>query len=77
LLELFEKHRKVLGKIYGEFPHNPSFKPILEIEYDRWLKNDESQAKNLNKLLKKKSELSIDDWILAITTYGIPADRVA
>ena len=38
--------------------------------------------KNLKNLLQKKSKsssphLSIDEWIIAITSWGIPADKIA
>jgi alanyl-tRNA synthetase len=78
LLELFEKHRVVLGRIYGEFPKFESFKEIIEIEYDRWLKTDDEQKKSLDKLLKKKKgAFTLNEWILAMTTYGISADKIS
>ena len=37
--------------------------------------------KNLKNLLQKKSKgstnLTIDEWIIAITSWGIPADKIA
>jgi hypothetical protein len=27
-------------------------------------------------LIKKKGGMTIDDWIVAIQSYGIPADRI-
>ena len=64
--------------IYGEFPEYKSFRQIIEVEYERWLTTDEAQAVNLKKLLqKKKNKLTIDDWILAMTSWGIPVDTIA
>ena len=78
LLELFEKHKECLGRLYGKFPEYKSFEKIIGIEYQRWLSTDEEQKKKLEKLLKKnKGVLSIDDWIIAVTSWGIPADRIA
>lgn len=48
------------------------------VEHERWLNTDDAQAKNLQALLKKKkNKLSIDDWIIAMTSWGIPADKIA
>ncbi len=78
LMKLFEMHRKKLSKLYGEFPEHKSFPKIIQVEYDRWLTTDDVQQKNLEKLLKKnKGKLSLDDWIVAVTSWGIPDDRVA
>ena len=78
LMKLFDMHRKKLSKLYGEFPEHQSFRKIIEVEHKRWLSTDEVQQKNLDKLIKKnKGKLSIDDWIVAVTSWGIPADRVS
>jgi alanyl-tRNA synthetase len=78
LMKLFEMHRLKLGKLYGPFPENKSFPKVIQVEYDRWLTTDEAQTANLNKLLKKsKGVLTLDDWIVAVTSWGIPADKVA
>lgn len=44
------------------------------MEYLRWTTTDTVQKTKLEKLLKKKSQLTMDDWVLCIGTYGIPAD---
>jgi len=78
LLELFEKHKVDLHGIYGDFPEYKSFGDIIKVEYDRWMNTDEVQKKNLDKLLKqRKGQLTIDDWIMCMQSYGIPADRVS
>jgi len=78
LMKLFEMHRQKLGKLYGAFPEHKSFPKIIQVEYERWCNTDEVQKASLDKLIKKsKGKLTIDDWIVAVTSWGIPADRVA
>ena len=77
LLELFKTHLKDLGRMYGPFPDYSSFDEIIKLEYERWLKNDDSQKTKVDKMLKKSKDLTLDDWINAITTHGISADAVA
>ena len=49
--------------------------------WECWLPDaytDSEQSEKLKKLLKKnKNKLSIDDWILAMTSWGIPVDTIA
>lgn len=47
------------------------------MELVRYENTDTSQKQKLDKLIKKNKVLSIDDWILAITSYGIPADSIS
>ena len=42
LLELFKTHLKDLARMYGPFPDYCSFDEIIKLEYERWLKNDDS-----------------------------------
>jgi len=76
-LELFEYQKKDLATIYGDFPEYKSFKEIISLEYERWTTTDVSQKLKLDKLIKKNKTLTLDDWILAVTSYGIPADFIA
>jgi alanyl-tRNA synthetase len=79
-LELFNHHKSDLSTIYGPFKEYKSFKPIIELEYLRWETTDSAQTEKLQKLLKKKgkdSKLSLDDWIICVTSWGVPADQVA
>jgi len=77
-IKIFEMHKKDLEGIYGEFPEYKSFAQIIQVEYERWLNTDDAQTQNLKKLLqKKKNKLTMDDWILCIQSWGIPADKVA
>ncbi len=78
LMKLFDLHRQKLAKLYGGFPEHKSFRKIIEIEYMRWQTTDVEQQKNLTQRMKKsKGKLTIEDWIVAVTSWGIPADRVA
>ena len=77
LIELFQKHKEDLKEIYGNFKEYKSFRSIIEVEYERWIQTDKDQKEKLTKLLNKnKGTLKMDDWIIAITSWGIPADRV-
>jgi alanyl-tRNA synthetase len=76
-LEIFEWHKKDLEGIYGEFPEYKSFAEIINVEYDRWRLSDDESVKKLEKIIKtKKGKLTIDDWIMAMQSYGIPADKI-
>lgn len=79
LLSIFENHKVDLDGIYGKFPEYKSFGEIIRVEYERWLTTDDAQSLNLDKLLKKKKDgkLSIDDWIMAMQSWGISADKIS
>jgi len=77
-LQIFEQHKVDLEGVYGEFPEYKSFAGIIQVEYERWLTTDDAQGVNLKKLLqKRKNKLTIDDWILAMQSWGIPADKIS
>jgi alanyl-tRNA synthetase len=78
-LTVFQMHKKDLEGIYGAFAEYKSFDDIIRVEFDRWRNTDEVQKKNLDKLLKqrKSGKLTIDDWIVAMQSWGIPADRIS
>ena len=77
-LKIFEMHKVDLEGICGTFAEYKSFEDIIKVEFDRWKNTDEVQRKNLEKVIKqKKGKLAIDDWIVAIESWGIPADKVA
>lgn len=76
-LEIFAKHQLDLEGLYGAFKDYKSFNGIIRMEYERWMTTDDKNKDRLKKLLKKKkNKLNIDDWILCITTYGIPPEAV-
>lgn len=78
LLELFERHKEDLKGIYGPFPSYPSFSSIVEMEYERWVHTDAEQGSKLQKLLKKRGgQLRLEDWIVAVTSWGVPVDAIA
>ena len=78
LLRLFECHKADLSSIYGEFEAYKSFDPIIRLEFERWLTTDKEQKEKVDKLLKKKKGvLALDDWILAVQSYGMPAETVS
>ena len=76
-MQLFECHAKDLEGLYGKFPPYSSFDTILRLEFERWTNTDESQALKLKKMLAKKPQLSLEDWYLAVTSWGIPSDTVS
>ena len=76
-LHVFEVHKEDLEPLYGKFRPYPSFSEIIKIEYEKWQNTESEQRTKLEKLLKKKNQLDIDDWIIAMTSWGIPADAIA
>lgn len=77
LIELFQKHKLDLEPIYGAFKEYKSFREIIQVEYDRWQTTDVKQKEKLQKLLKKnKGTLTLDDWIIATTSWGIPPETI-
>ncbi len=77
IVELFDYHTKDLQDIFGEFKKHPNIIEIIALEFEKWKSTDKEQKEKLDKLMKKKGELSIDDWILAMQSWGIPADRIS
>ena len=77
MMEIIEGHCKDMEGIYGKIELNPKLADIIEIEYERWKTTDKDQKQKLDKLAKKKGGLTLDDWIVAIQSYGIPADRIS
>ena len=74
---IFKYHELDLQDIYGVFELYQSFNEILTLEYNRWRNTDESQTLKLKKLVDKKKLLSLEDWYIAVTSWGIPADTIA
>lgn len=77
LLELFEQHKKDLSELYGKFEDYKSFNDIIKTEFERWESTDVGQKRKLEALFKKNKKLTIDDWILAMQSWGIPADDIS
>ena len=77
-LKIYEMHKKDLEGIFGPFPEYKSFDMIIKVEYDRWLNTDAEQGEKLKKLIKKnKNTLTLDDWITAMQSWGIAADKIS
>lgn len=73
-------HRKDLEALHGEgtFPEDPTYVDVMELEQQRWRTTDEAAKKKLEQLLKKnKGKLDIAGWVVAVTTYGLAADKIA
>lgn len=78
LMEIFEAHKKDLEGLYGKMPEYKSFRNIMSIEYERWTTNADKQKSRLQKLLKKKkNKLSLNDWIVCLTSWGISAEMIS
>jgi hypothetical protein len=43
-MEIFALHKKDLAEVYGAFKDYPSFRSIIDLEYQRWKFTDEAQA---------------------------------
>lgn len=78
LIKLFDLHREDLSRIYGPFQPYPSFRDIIEIEYQRWSTSEETARKQLASIMaKRKNVLGVDDWITAIISFGLDADTIS
>ncbi|KAL7712647.1 Alanine--tRNA ligase [Entamoeba marina] len=78
LMKIFDLHKKDLELIYGEFDEYKSFRSIIEMEYQRWKATDlESEQKIKQLLKKKKGVLNVNDWIVAMKSYGVSPDKIA
>jgi alanyl-tRNA synthetase len=78
LLKLFECHKLDLAELYGHFAEYKSFADIIKIEHERWASTETAQKKKLEQLItKNKGVLSLDNWIMAMQSWGIPADLIA
>ncbi len=78
LVELFEYHKKDLEEIFGKFKNTDNIKDILLLEKTKWETTDKDAKIKLEKMLKdKKNNLTVDDWIYCMGTWGIPADKIA
>ena len=77
-LGLFECHRRDMEKLYGKMETYSSFNEIMTLEYDRWKNSDGTQKSKLKKLLsKRKGKLRQEDWLTAVTSWGLPPDTIS
>ena len=80
LMTIIEYHKQDLERIYGEghFKPNESIRKVLALEIEKWETTDINQRDLLKKILdKKKGKLELDDWILAMQSWGVPADKIS
>ena len=71
---IFEAHFLDLEPLYGKFKPYDSFESIIQNEYDRWQTTDDIQKKKLKKYKKKKNKLTLEDWSIAVTAWGVSPD---
>lgn len=76
-LEIFEHQRKDLEELYGKSKPFPSFEEIIKYEYERWSSTDVIQKNKLERMLKKKNELTLKDWAELVKGYGVPLDTIS
>lgn len=76
-LKLFEMHQIDLEKLYGPFPEYKSFGSIIQIEFDKWDSTDKAQQKKIVDIFNKKKTLTLNDWIVAIESWGMSPDSIA
>lgn len=77
LLRLFELHAADLGEIYAESDLPPSLAEILRLEVQRWRASEESQKARLAKLAARGRPASLEEWAVAVGSWGLPAESVA
>lgn len=80
LLDLCECHKNDLEELYGKghFKKYDSLEKIFNVEIQKWENTDKKQKEDLKKLLdKKKGLLTIDDWIVVMQSWGMPADKIS
>ena len=65
-----------MESLYGKFEEYKSFNQIIILEHEKWLSTDSVQKQKLEKLTKGNKNMSIDDWIVAVTSWGISPDIV-
>jgi len=76
-MHVFECHKIDLEDLYGPQAEYNSFNDIIKMEYERWGNTDDVQKKKLEALIKKKKTLELEDWILIMTSWGLPADTIS
>lgn len=71
-----EIQKQELAELYGAMPEYSSFETILRSEHERWKNTDVLQRQKLEKLIAKKPALALDDWMMAMQAWGLPADAI-
>lgn len=76
-MKLFDLTKKDLETLYGAFNEYKSFESIIKLEYEKYLNTDGVQKQKLEKLTKGKKKMAVDDWIVAVTSWGISPDVIS
>lgn len=79
IMDIMNHHKKDLERIYGNghFKDNESIKNVFALEIEKYEKTDKAQLEKLKKHLEKKKTMTTEDWILAIQSWGIPAEKIS
>jgi len=76
-MEIFEHQKTDLAALYGPQEEYNSFGDIIRMEHERWSNTDDTQKKKLEAMIKKKKTLALEDWMVVMTSWGIPADTIS
>jgi len=76
-MKLFELTKEDLAELYGPMPEYSSFESIIKMEYEKYLNTDGVQKLKLEKLTKGTKQMSIEEWIVAVTSWGISPDVIS
>lgn len=74
IIGLFKSHIKGLKKFVPEFKNIRCLETVIKLEYEKWETGKQDSIRSLNNLLSKKKgdkTLTIDEWIMAIESYGL------
>ncbi|KAL0229811.1 hypothetical protein PCE1_003375 [Barthelona sp. PCE] len=78
IMHIFELHKKQLEPLYGKFADFSSLEGIIRSEFDKYENSTVEVTKKLKQLMKKKKDgLSLNDWIILVSSHGLPADKIA
>ncbi len=47
------------------------------MEYEKWSNTDAAQKQKLERLFQKTGKLSLNDWMVAIESWGMPPDTIS
>eukprot|EP00477_Mikrocytos_mackini_P000567 GAHX01000605.1.p1 GENE.GAHX01000605.1~~GAHX01000605.1.p1 ORF type:complete len:992 (-),score=193.88 GAHX01000605.1:1573-4548(-) len=75
VMEIFRAVIVDLKGILNDISIEDEYQHILDIEYQRWAVTDVKQTAQLKKFKNKK--LSMEDWVVAVSSWGISPDKIA
>ncbi|OHS94213.1 alanyl-tRNA synthetase family protein [Tritrichomonas foetus] len=77
IIDVFKMHVDGLHGFIKEFKNFKCLETVIELEYQRWEGGKADANRKLQAILKKNgNKLTIDDWILAIGTYGLDPGEI-